>query len=274
MFMSLIKKILAPFRPKLREALQLDLTDERLNILTDRLGIAESTLHWRLYGLPSRLINLKLEQARIYAGSNDVEAAIADLKQAFNKVSPDNLERLLPEILTRPAGSPSPDQKSIVVENSIGAETTVLLKNLHDQAVTLIRDTSDLFFRKAEATVSSITSSRVTTLEVPAIASGILCDSNSLHLAWISSSLERFTPIQAIVLLKRIRDGLLPDGKCAGIFCDYTIETAGTYFLDIRRLRPINRASIEFLFKTSGFSFIEFRTLDEGSQTIIFWAQR
>ena len=50
--------------------------DHRMMGLLERLNILESHINWRLHGIPPRLVNVKLEQAGLLAGSGEIEAAI------------------------------------------------------------------------------------------------------------------------------------------------------------------------------------------------------
>ena len=47
----------------------------------DRLNILESHVNWRLHGFPPRLVNVKLEQAGLLAGSGEIEEVLEILKQ-------------------------------------------------------------------------------------------------------------------------------------------------------------------------------------------------
>jgi len=55
--------------------------DHRMNAIWERLNILESHVNWRLHGLPPRLLNVKLEQASLLAGSGEIEAALETFKQ-------------------------------------------------------------------------------------------------------------------------------------------------------------------------------------------------
>ena len=67
--------------------------DNRMMRLWERLNILESHINWRLHGLPPRIVNVKLEQAGLLAGSGEVEGALEIFKQHSLKTPqfPDHL---------------------------------------------------------------------------------------------------------------------------------------------------------------------------------------
>ena len=134
-----------------------------------------------------------------------------------------------------------------------------ILSHLHSDAnVTLIDDTSDLFRYKEDNEL--VESERVNVLRSSAIdASGRLIK-QEFDLIWISSILERLTPIQAMIILKRSQSALLPGGSFAGMITTLNKEVV---WPDPRWVQKFNRKQIESLFQYSGLNSVKFESLGD-----------
>ena len=111
--------------------------DNRMSALWERLNILESHINWRLHGLPPRLVNIKLEQASLLAGSGEIEAALETFKKHYP--IPPSLPELMINIVSQ--------AKSIFMfPGDNNHEWNAVRTHLHSDAkVTIIDDTSDLF---------------------------------------------------------------------------------------------------------------------------------
>ena len=110
--------------------------DHRMNVLWERLNILESHINWRLHGLPPRLVNVKLEQAKLLAGSGEIESALETFKK--NCPIPPSLPELMIKIVA--------EARSIFMfPGDNNNEWNTVRPHLHSEAkVTIVDDTSDL----------------------------------------------------------------------------------------------------------------------------------
>ena len=224
--------------------------DHRMMALWERLSILESHVNWRLHGLPPRLVNVKLEQAGLLAGSGEIEATLETFKQHCPLPPP------FPEFLIKKV---SESRSIFMFPGDNNHEWNAILSHLHSDAnVTLIDDTSDLFRYKEDNEL--VESERVNVLRSSAIdASGRLIK-QEFDLIWISSILERLTPIQAMIILKRSQSALLPGGSFAGMITTLNKEVI---WPDPRWVQQFNRKQIESLFQYSGLNSVKFESLGD-----------
>ena len=107
-----------------------------MNAIWERLNILESHVNWRLHGLPPRLVNVKLEQASLLAGSGEIEAALDTFKQNCPLPPP------LPEFLIKKV---SESRSIFMFPGDRNHEWNAVRSHLDSDAkVTIIDDTSDL----------------------------------------------------------------------------------------------------------------------------------
>ena len=87
---SLLWKILGVEKPEnLVEQLSAfspqSLVDEQMMVYRDRLALMESHVNWRLYGMPAKIHNVKLEQAALISASGKVEWALETFRNNSKK---------------------------------------------------------------------------------------------------------------------------------------------------------------------------------------------
>lgn len=212
--------------------------------LSDRLSLLESQVNWRLYGLPARVCNIKLEQAQLLAGAGDVERALEALSARLTG------EQISTAVLPKLSG----DSRVFVV---LGREWTTLKELLNSSQMVLIHDANDLFFETDKNLYSHI-SGTSEVLEVGAVNSMARLQQPEFDLIWFSSLFERVTPLQMEVALSRACGALRPGACCSGFFVDYSKTDTGEYWADPRRLRPLTRTAFEIFARAAGFEKIEF----------------
>ena len=239
---SVIRKI-GPFPPP-------EPVDNGMIRIWDRLNILESHVNWRLHGLPPRLVNVKLEQAGILAGSGEMEEVLEILKQN-SLVTPEFPEFLVNKI--------SRARAIFMFPGDNNQEWNAVQPLLHSDAkVTLIDDTSDLFRYKEDNELSE--NERVKVLRSSAIDCSARLVEPEFDLIWISSILQRLTPLQAMIILKRIQSALVKEGVCAGMISSLNKEAS---WPDPRWLHPFNLKQIESLIKYSGLNSVKFQSWDD-----------
>lgn len=221
--------------------------DDRMMRLWERLNILESHVNWRLHGLPPRLVNVKLEQASLHAGSGEVEEVLETLKQ-HSPIPPP-----LPDFMIKKIA----EARSIFMfpgdNNHEWNDIKSLLQS--DAKITLIDDTSDLFRYKEDAELAD--SEQVNVLRSSAIDASARFIKPEFDLIWISSTLQRLTPIQAMILLKRSQSALLQGGSCAGMISSLNKEAS---WPDPRWMHPFNLKQIESLIQYSGLNSVKFQS--------------
>ena len=221
--------------------------DHRMLALWERLNILESHVNWRLHGLPSRLVNLKLEQAKLLAGSGEIEAAL----ETFKKYCP--IPPPLPELLIKIVS----EAKSIFMfPGDNNHEWNAIRSHLQPNAkVTIIDDTSDLLRYNDDNEL--IENEQLTVLRSSAIDASARLIKQEFDFIWISSILERVTPIQAMILLKRSRSALSQGGAFAGMISQ---QNKGLTWPDPRFVNQFNLKQIELLFQYSGIESVKFKS--------------
>ena len=224
--------------------------DHRMNALWERLSILESHVNWRLHGLPPRLVNVKLEQAGLLAGSGEIEATLETFKQHCPLPPP------FPEFLIKIVY----ESRSIFMfPGDNNHEWNAILSHLHSDAnVTLIDDTSDLFRYKEDNEL--VENEQVTVLRSSAIDASARLIKQEFDFIWISSIIERLTPIQAMIILMRSRSALSPGGSFAGMISSLNKEVI---WPDPRWIQKFNLKQIESLFQYSGLNSVKFESLGD-----------
>lgn len=231
--------------------------------LSDRIAILESQVNWRLYGLPSRVENVKLEQVRLLSASGDVEWAIAGFEK--NRVS-----RFtgLPAELSGGGKSGS----VFVSDDSTGSELRALMPTFaNDANFAWVDDPNDLYSVVRKSAV--IETGKVTILKASIHSAIAKLAEGSHDYVWLSSAIERATPIQGLILMRRACLGLAPGGRCAGYFEDYLRTEPGLYWADPRRTRAITAKYVEHVAKIAGFKSVKLIRTDQPGP-IFFLASR
>lgn len=225
--------------------------------MSDRLSVLESQVNWRLYGMPARVCNIKLEQTRLLAGSGDVEKALNELK-----IIGGNSKVTFPDSII-----PSSFSNVILFE---GDETDELIsKFVNCESLIVVEDESDLFFPIKNQSKKMTRGKGVETLTVPFSSALARLNHPEFEFVWFSSFIERITPIQAQIAFMRTYNSLHQKGIFSGCFVDYSLADVGSYWLDPRRLRPITREFVKAVAVKSGFSTVEFLTSDKND--VIFF---
>lgn len=209
-------------------------TDLLVIRLSDRISTIESQVNWRLYGLPSRVCNVKLEQAQLLSGSGDVEDALVRLNQLCDKAFESIPSSIFPEN----------GCDNIFVFEGLSAEMTAFSKLFTNaNRATIIEDDSELFhaIRKPSEKFIAHTHAHIDRLMVPAQSALARLGEPEFDFIWFSSVFERLTPIQIQIAFSRAQLALKPNACCAGFFVDYMLTDQGAYWLDPRRLRPLSR---------------------------------
>ena len=221
--------------------------DNRMMGLLERLNILESHINWRLHGLPPRLVNVKLEQAALLAGSGEIEDAIETFKQHCPPFPS------FPDFLIEKV---SRSRSIFMFPGDNNHEWNAVQPLLHsDGKVTLIDDTADLFRYQEDDELSE--SEQVNVLRSSAIDASARFIQQEFDLIWISSTLQRLTPIQAMIILKRCQKALLPGGVCAGIITD---QTKNPSWPDPRWLHPFSHKQLETLIQYSELNSVKFQS--------------
>ena len=221
--------------------------DHRMNAIWERLNILESHVNWRLHGLPPRLVNVKLEQASLLAGSGEIEAALETFKQHCPIQPP------LPELFIKIV---SEARSIFLFPGDRNQELNAVRSHLHpDAKVTIIDDTSDLL--RYNDDYELIENEQVTVLRSSATDASARLIKQEFDLIWISSILERLTPIQAMIILKRSQSALLPGGSFAGMISSLNKEVI---WPDPRWMNQFNLKQTESLFQYSGIESVEFES--------------
>ena len=224
--------------------------NRRLMQLLERLNILESHINWRLHGIPPRMVNVKLEQAGLLAGSGEIEAAIETFKQHCPVPPP------LPEFLIKKF---SEARSIFMFPGDSNHDWNFIRSNLRSDAnITLIDDTSDLFRYKEDNGL--VESDGVNVLCSSAIDASARLINQEFDLIWISSILQRLTPIQAMIILKRSQSALLPGGFCAGMI--NTLDENASW-PEPRWRHPYNIKQLQSLIQYSGLNSVKFQSLGD-----------
>ena len=215
--------------------------------LWGRLNILESHVNWRLHGLPPRLVNVKLEQAGLFAGSGEVEKALETFKLHAPVPPP------LPDFLIKKI---SEARSIFMFPGDNNQEWLAIQPHVNAKAhVTLIDDTSDLF--RCEEDIVLVEGEKVQILRTSAIDSSGRFIEAEFDFIWFSSTLQRLTPIQAMIFLKRSKSALLSGGSSAGMISSLNKEAS---WPDPRWGHPFNLKQIESLIQYSGLDSVKFQS--------------
>ena len=246
---SLLWKILGVEKPEnLVEQLSAfspqSLVDEQMMVYRDRLALIESHVNWRLYGMPAKIHNIKLEQAALISASGDVEWAL----KTFRNNSKKPPQPILDNISNVQSAFIFPGDKNVEWD---------YFQDIFNRTpnITIIEDTSDLYRTKDHPPIKE--QSCVQVLRISAAESTARLIKQEFDFILLSSVLERITPLQAQILLKHAFHALRSEGVCAGVFEEYTNANAGLYWMDVRRIRPITSEYINLLSKNAGFQNIK-----------------
>ncbi len=224
--------------------------DHRMNALWERLNILESHINWRLHGLPPRLINIKLEQASLLAGSGEIEAAL----ETFKKHCP--VHPHLPELFIKII---SEARSIFMFPGDNNNEWNAILPHLHSETnVTIIDDTSDLLRYNNDNEL--IENEQVTVLSSSAIDASARLIKQEFDFIWISSILERLTPVQAMIFLKRSQSALAPNGIFAGMISSPNKQSI---WPDPRFVNQFNIKQIDTLLKYCGIESVKYDSWGE-----------
>ena len=222
------------------------LVDEQMMVYRDRLALMESHVNWRLYGMPAKIHNVKLEQAALISASGEVEWAL----ETFRNNSKKPPQPILDNIANVQSAFIFPGDENVEWD---------YFQDIFNQTpnITIIEDTSDLYRTGAHPTIKEQNNVQVLSVTAGDVTARLA--DPEFDLVWLSSVLERVTPIQAQILLKHAFNALRPEGVCAGVFEEYTYTNAGLYWMDVRRIRPITSEYINFLAKNAGFQNIKIK---------------
>jgi hypothetical protein len=211
------------------------------NILrvADRLTLIESQINWRLYGLPAPMTNIKLEQAQILAGSGEVEENLKLLSNHF-------CQKFEPSYLN------SSDIKTLSIINDTSLD--FIQKHYSSKEASLILETSDLFLEKP-LNIKEL-------IPLKAASLPAFLQTQSWDHIWLSSLMERITPLQTSLLIQNSYTHLNPQGRCEGIF--YDAQNMVDFWNDPRRIRPMTTASFTALCEALSIPTPKFKPLDYG----------
>ena len=234
---SLLWKILSEISPQ-------NLVDEQIMSYRDRLALLESHVNWRLYGIPAQIQNIKLEQAQLFSGSGEVEWALGKFRQNLKTCTPPVIENI------------SNVESVFMFPGDENLEFTYF-KTIFSKSprITVIEDKSDLFRSGEHPAI--IEQKNVQVLIVNAEEAAVRLTTSEFDFVWLSSVVERLTPLQSQILLKRAFSALVPDGICAGYFEEYSLTNAGMYWADVRRVRPLTSEFLHLLAKNAGFRIVK-----------------
>ena len=190
---------------------------------------------------------VKLEQAGLLAGSGEVEEALEIFKQHCPP-SPSFPDFLIEKV--------SKARSIFMFPGDNNQEWKMILPLLHpDAKVTLIDDTSDLFRYKEDTEI--VESEKKQILRSSAIDASARLIEIEFDFIWFSTTLQRLTPVQAMILLKRSQKSLKSGGVCAGIITDPTKKTS---WPDPRWLHPYSHKQLETLIQYSGLNSVKFQS--------------
>ena len=213
-----------------------------LNLL-DRFAVLESSLNWRLHGLPARIENIRLEQAPILS-------SLGLVGEAVDCLASNNPE---PSVLIGEAFDSLPRGAVVFAVKAQYSNVFGLLKEKSPAKLLSVADPTDLF--NNSKTPSDIdfdqTEQKVIATLLDAAARFTRPE---FDLIWMDSAIERLTPIQAQTFFLAARKGLTKQGRCLGYFADFSRSDAGIYWGDPRRIRPITKPIIKQFADNAGFS--------------------
>lgn len=214
-------------------------------VQSDRVGIVESILNWRLYGLPSKIINIKLEQLQQTTGYNEIEWAISQFQTTQPFINYSILDNILDSSLS----------KILLFPGDNNGDYKYILNKCPNSLKYIIEDSSDLYRYKNVHKIDETDIQKI--LHTSGTNYLGLFSTNDWNLIWLSNVLERLTPVQTLVLLKKAVQSISSNGKLIGYFLDYEESDSTEYFIDIRRIRPLNKNTIQYYFSLCGINKIE-----------------
>lgn len=220
--------------------------ENRLSVLTDRVGIAETIVQWRLHGIPKRMENLKLEEAPLLAGAGDVERALKTLSSLTDENSASSGINGLPESVS----------KALVFAGDRNEEYREIRARYPSAHLWVVDDEGDLFRTSPHLRIAENDLTRSLRVREPSAAA--LLAGERWDLVWLSSALERLSPVQTTVLLQRAAASRAQGGVVAGYFADFARLDPGAYFADPRRLRPLSVTFVGSIARACGFEHVEF----------------
>ena len=233
----LLWKILSEISPQ-------NLVDEQIMSYRDRLALLESHVNWRLYGIPAQMHNIKLEQAQLFSGSGEVEWALEKFRKNLKIFSPPVIENIC-------------DVESVFMFPGDENLELTYFKTIFSKSprITVIEDKSDLFRSGEHQNIKEQKNLQV--LIVNAAEAAARLATSEFDFVWLSSVVERLTPLQSQILLKHAFSALIPNGICAGYFEEYSLTNAGMYWVDVRRVRPLTSEFMHLLAKNAGFRIVK-----------------
>ena len=220
------------------------LVDEQMMLYRDRLAVVESHVNWRLYGIPAETHNIKLEQAALFSRSGEVEWALEKFRKNLKSSSPPVIENI------------ADVQSVFMFPGDENLEWTYFQSVFRKSPnITVIEDDSDLYRTGAHPTIKE--QNNIQVLSVTAGDAAARLVDPEFDFVWLSSVVERLTPLQSQILLKRAFSALIPNGICAGYFEEYSLTNAGMYWADVRRVRPLTSEFMHLLAKNAGFRIVK-----------------
>jgi hypothetical protein len=225
-----------------------------LNLL-DHMAVLESSLNWRLYGVPANLEHIKLEQLPILSGIGVVEQSVNLLAQSLE----------VPSEIMNAAFSELPAQASVFFVDDGSEQSQSFINSNRDADIFSAIDPHDIFVGSKERVEDKSYQNVVS----PLLDAAARFTKPEFNIVWFSAAVERLTPIQIQSLFLMARKGILAKGCCAGYFADFTLSEPGLYWADPRRLRPLTKAVISLFATNAGFKDVGFKEF-KSAQGIIY----
>lgn len=221
--------------------------EQFLNLL-DRLAVLESSLNWRLYGLPARIENISLEQLPVLAGAGVVQQALACLAEGV----------VVPRDLLQHACKNVPHAATIFLVAGENLDIMRLLQVKEPAKVFTVVDPHDLFSKAGHEPGVDSKDPSVQFVVAPLLDAAARFTRPEFDFIWLSSAIERLTPVQIQALFLSVKKGISQGGRCSGFFADFTRSDPGIYWADPRRLRPLTPAVIKKYASSAGFNNVLF----------------
>jgi hypothetical protein len=253
----------------LQAAAQLDLdlgATRRANALQlgDRLSFLEAQLNWRLFGVPTGIQHVSIESSLLSERTGEMREAIASLAamSVVREAGPS-----LRDLLT--TAKPS---SMFLLPGDDNAEYAAACEVLGPATDLWVADDADDPFRAPNALrLPEVGKVRVVRCGMPQATAAMA--PGALEGVWLSSALERMTPVQTQLVLLRAARALKPGGFCAGYFADAD-QLGSRYWADPRRLRPISTDLVRLVAEHCGFTRLDFTPLADNRHVIRFRATR
>jgi hypothetical protein len=225
-----------------------ELLSQRISILADRIGILESSVNWRLYGMPARVVNIKMEQAGLLSASGDVEWALSQFQSQEPVPDFTPISSVLPQGLI---------QKVLVFPGIANQEFQFFKDKYHQANFFVVDDPFDLYNFDRKNTIEETDTIQV--IKINSYHAASLLSNIHWDILWVSSLFERMTPIQILIFLKRAYHSFQEHPFVfTGYFTDYEETEKAKYFMDPRRLRPLTKDVITYYIRLVGFKDIQF----------------